>query len=254
MNKMNTRYSRNRIYLSEEEQKAIKNCPIILAGCGIGSVIAECALRLGFENITIIDGDQVESSNLNRQNYTEEDISIDKVSAIKKRLKAINKNANIKVHNCFLTTENVTEFINGQEIAINALDFSSDVPLFFDKICQQKNIPVLHPYNLGWGGLITVIDPNGLSLNSIEKPNEQFNEVKMVEYASSYLKFWRTPHLWIDEIIEKYLNEKETLPPPQLSIASWTVAAMSTHLLFNIATNKKFKKFPEFYLSTIMND
>ncbi len=248
------RYNRNRIYLTKEEQETIKNYPIILGGSGIGSVIAECALRLGFENITIIDGDQVELSNLNRQNYTEDDIVTDKVSAIKKRLLSINKKANITVHNCFLTTENVEEYINGHKIAINALDFSSDVPLLFDEICQQKNIPVLHPYNLGWGGLVTVITPNGLSLNSIEKHDEKFNEVKMVEYASSYLKFWRTPHDWIDELIEKYKKEKKVLPPPQLSIASWTVAAMCSHLLFNIATNKKTKQFPEFYLSTIMND
>lgn len=251
---MDTRYSRNRIYLNTEEQETIKNCPIILGGSGIGSVIAECALRLGFENITIIDGDQVEDSNLNRQNYTEEDISIDKVSAIKKRLLAINKDVKINIHNCFLTKDNVEHYLEGHKIAINALDFTSDVPLFFDKICQKNNIPVLHAYNLGWGGLVTVITPYGLSLDSIEKPNEKFNEVKMVEYASSYLKFWRTPHDWIDEAMDKYLKEKEMLPPPQLSIASWTVAAMCAHLLFNIATNKKIKKFPEFYLSTIMND
>ena len=80
-------------------------------------------------------------------------------------------------------------YINGHKVAINALDFSSDIPLFFDEVCQRKNIPVLHPYNLGWGGLVTVITPNGLSLKSIEKPNEKFNEIKMVEYAFSYLKF-----------------------------------------------------------------
>jgi molybdopterin/thiamine biosynthesis adenylyltransferase len=250
---MEDRYSRNRIYFTESEQKTIKNCSVILGGSGIGSVIAECALRLGFENITIIDGDEVELSNLNRQNYTENDITTNKVDAIKKRLLSINKNANIVVHNCFLTVENVEDYIKGHKIAINALDFTSDVPLVFDQVCQQNNIPVLHPYNLGWGGLVTVIKPKGLSLNSIEKPNEKFNEVKVVEYASSYLKFWRTPHDWIDEAMEKYIKEKEVLPPPQLSIASWTVAAMCTHLLFNLATNKKTKEFPEFYLSTTMN-
>lgn len=166
----------------------------------------------------------------------------------------LNKNVNIKVHNCFLTTSNIGKYIKGHKIAINALDFSSEVPLLFDEICQQENIPVLHPYNLGWGGLVTVITPKGLSLSSLEKPNEKFNELKMAEYISSYLTFWRTPHQWIDEVIERYKKEKEVLPPPQLSIASWTVAAMATHLLFNIATNKKIKTFPEFYLSTIMND
>jgi tRNA A37 threonylcarbamoyladenosine dehydratase len=45
-----------------------------LAGCGIGSVIAECALRLGFENITITEGDNVELSHLNRQNHIDKNI------------------------------------------------------------------------------------------------------------------------------------------------------------------------------------
>ncbi|MEG2310301.1 MAG: ThiF family adenylyltransferase, partial [Chryseobacterium sp.] len=49
------RYARNRLYIQEEEQEIIKNTPILFAGCGIGSNIAECALRFGFENITIVD-------------------------------------------------------------------------------------------------------------------------------------------------------------------------------------------------------
>jgi len=250
---MESRYSRNRIYLSKEEQDAIKNHKIILGGSGIGSVIAECALRLGFENITIVDGDQVELTNLNRQNYTESDISIDKTKAIKNRLLSINDKANINIHNCFLTSENVGDFIKGHSIAINALDFSTDVPLVFDKVCQENNIPVLHPYNLGWGGLVAVIIPGGMSLDGIRKPNKDFNEVDMVEYVTNYLKFWKIPHKWIDDILEKYKNELVPLPPPQLSIASWTVASMCTHIMFNIATKKDIKIFPEFYLSTIMN-
>ena len=63
------RYSRNRIYISDEEQEKIRNVRILLGGAGIGSVIAECALRMGFEDIVIVDGDKVELSNLNRQNY-----------------------------------------------------------------------------------------------------------------------------------------------------------------------------------------
>ncbi len=248
---MRDRYSRNRIYLTKEEQEIIKDYPILLGGSGIGSVIAECALRLGFENITIIDGDQVELSNLNRQNYTENDVSVDKAEALIKRLKSINSNAEITVHNYFLTSENVESFIKGHKIAINALDFSSEVPLLFDEICQKQNIPVLHPYNLGWGGLVAVITPLGFSFNTIAKPNQKFNEVNMVEYASSYMTFWGNPQKWIDDIIEAYKNEKEDLPPPQLSIGSWMVAAMCTHILFNIATKKEIKKFPEFYLSSI---
>lgn len=248
---MEKRYSRNRIYVSKEDQQTIKDYPILLGGSGIGSVIAECALRFGFENITIIDGDQVELTNLNRQNYTEADILTDKTSALENRLKAINSEAKIQIHNIFLNSENVESFIKGNKIAINALDFSSDVPLVFDKVCQDFGIPVLHPYNLGWAGLVTVIDPDHLSLSSLSKPNESFNEVNMVEYATSYMRFWGNPQQWLEDIIKDYKEEVEILPPPQLAIASWIVAAMCTHILFNIATGKSYKKFPEFYFSSI---
>lgn len=249
----NNRYSRNRLYLTEEEQQQIKEFPILLGGSGIGSVIAEAALRMGFENITLIDGDKVELSNLNRQNYTENDIGKDKAESIYQRLKSINSNANIQCHNCFLTEDNVSSFLKGHKAAINALDFTTKVPLLFDKLCQQEQIPVLHPYNLGWGGLVAVIMPNGLSLETIAKRGKDFNEVAMVEYVSGYLKFWNKPQSWIDDIVSEYKAEKETLPPPQLSIASWTVAAMCTHLLFNLAIGKEVRSFPKFYLSSIIN-
>ena len=71
---MNTLYERNNFYISKSEQERIANYSILLAGCGIGSNISECALRLGFERQTLIDGDNVEANNLNRQNYEAENI------------------------------------------------------------------------------------------------------------------------------------------------------------------------------------
>ena len=247
---MENRFKRNRLYITKEEQEIIKNTAVLLGGAGIGSVIAECLLRLGFETITIIDGDVVELSNLNRQNYTEKDILKSKAQAIKERLLSINSEAKITIHDCFLTADNIEDYIQDHKIAINALDFTSDVPLIFDELCQKKNIPVLHPYNLGWGALVLVISENQ-RLNILEKTNERFNELTVVNYASSYMRYCGNPQEWLEEVIDKYINENEKLPPPQLSIASWLAAAVCTNIAFDIATNKPIKKFPAFYLTTI---
>ena len=56
---MGERYSRNRLYVSKREQSIVKDYKIFLGGAGIGSIVAECALRFGFEHITIVDGDKV---------------------------------------------------------------------------------------------------------------------------------------------------------------------------------------------------
>lgn len=63
---MESRCNRNRICIKPDEQEQIKNTSILLSGSGIGSVIAECGLRLGREKITIVDSDTVELSDLNR--------------------------------------------------------------------------------------------------------------------------------------------------------------------------------------------
>lgn len=251
MNALENRYARNRIYLSQNQQSIIQNTPILLAGCGIGSVIAECALRMGFENLTIIDGDQVELSNLNRQNYVEKDISIPKVQAIKDRLLSINSSAKINIHNCYLTEENINQFIAGHKIAINALDFSSNVPLLFDKMCKESDIPILHPYNLGWGGIVAVISPKGIGLDSVTRDNKEFNEVEFVEYALSHLDFWGKPQGWAKDILKAYLAEEVPIPPPQLSVGAWLIASMCTTILFDLAIGTEVKIFPNFYFNSI---
>jgi molybdopterin/thiamine biosynthesis adenylyltransferase len=244
------RYIRNRIYINESEQIHLKYFKILLAGCGIGSVIAECALRLGFENITIIDGDQVELSNLNRQNYINADIGVDKTKSIKKRLLAINPDANITIHNFYLTETNIDTLIRGHHVAINALDFKSNVPLVFDDICQKHQIPVLHPYNIGWAGLVYIIMPQGESLREISIDWSGF-EKKVVKHFLDKLDDSTNDKKWILNILKQYENEKELLSPPQLSVGSWLLGSLCTSILFDIAMQNSVKQFPEYYfLST----
>lgn len=131
-------YNRNRIYVSADEQEKIRETRIMLGGAGIGSIIAECALRFGFEDIVIVDGDKVELSNLNRQNYVKSDIGKSKAECLAKRLLRINPKANIRFYDTFIDNGNVENLLEDVDIAINALDFKSDIPFVFDEICSKK--------------------------------------------------------------------------------------------------------------------
>ncbi len=244
-------YNRNRIYVSDEEQEKIKQTRILLGGAGIGSVIAECALRFGFENMTIVDGDKVEESNLNRQNYVRSDIGKMKAETLCKRLLKINPKASISFVNQFITKENVKDIISGHNIAINALDFKDDVPFEFDRICSTQKIPVLHPYNFGWAGFLTIVSPQGYQLSEISKQPVGF-ELKVAEYVSRYGEFWNMPISWLEKVIEEYRKEKGLLPPPQLAVASWIVAGHCVNAMYNLATGREVKYFPKFYFSSLM--
>ena len=104
--------SRNAGYVSEELQSRIRKTRLLIAGCGIGSTIAEACVRLGFEHLTLIDKDQVEEHNLNRQDFTACDIGTQKVDALARRLLSINPSASIRAINEWVTPENAAGFVN----------------------------------------------------------------------------------------------------------------------------------------------
>lgn len=244
-------YRQNRIYISDEEQEKIRKYKVLIGGAGLGSVIVECALRLGFENICIIDGEHVEESNLNIQNYIAADVEKPKTEALYKRLKEINPNADVKYHSIDLNDKNIYDFItNEYDIAINSLDFTSNVPFLFDQICLSKNIPILHPYNFGWAGCVFVINNESLRLDIIQEQYENF-EYRFATHVTKYLRHWNNRKEWLEHVLDVYSIDEET-SPPQLAVASWIAAGICTNVLFNIATQKKVKVFPEFYLSSII--
>lgn len=65
---MGDRYSRTRKLIGEEGLTRLKNSKVLIIGIGgVGSYAAEAVARAGVGSITLMDGDSVQSSNLNRQ-------------------------------------------------------------------------------------------------------------------------------------------------------------------------------------------
>lgn len=252
---METRYSRNRFYISTEGQETIRSKRILLGGAGLGSQIAECALRIGFEQITIIDGDRVELSNLNRQNYQISDIGRYKAEALANRLLQINPDANIKFFCEYMQKSNIQRLVSECDIAINALDFNDDTPFAFDTHCRNLGVHVVHPYNFGWGGMVMIVSPTGIPLSKLFKQTDSAYELKMAEYINGYNEFWNIPEdKWLNDVIESYRGNEDLVPPPQLSIGAWMTAALATNALVNISLGKPVKICPKFYMSSFVGD
>ncbi len=65
---MEDRYSRTRQLIGEEGLALLKASSVLIVGVGgVGSYAAEAVARAGVGNITLMDGDSVQPSNLNRQ-------------------------------------------------------------------------------------------------------------------------------------------------------------------------------------------
>lgn len=253
---MESVYSRNRIYLTSEEQELIRGKRILLGGAGLGSEIAECALRLGFEKIIIIDGDKVELSNLNRQNYTRTDVGRYKAEALANRLLSINPTADIRYFCEYIDTSNVTKLVSNCDIAINALDFKDKTPFEFDKRCKDIGVNVIHPYNFGWGGMIMIVSPTGTPISSLFRHDPDCKyELEIAEYVDGFSQYWNIPeNKWLNDVINLYQKEEFTLPIPQISIGAWIAAALTTNALVDIALGKTVKECPKFYLASLLGD
>lgn len=77
----------------------LQSVRVILFGIGgVGSWCAEALIRTGLIHLTIVDGDTVQTSNLNRQlPATQATLGRPKVEALKERLLAINPDADIEM-------------------------------------------------------------------------------------------------------------------------------------------------------------
>ena len=239
-------YSQNRIYISESEQERMREFKIVFGGLGLGSYIAEFALRMGFENLHLIDGDVVELSNLNRQNYTQNDIEKPKCVALYERLKQINPHANITYANVYLTAENMAEHLDGADVAVNAIDFTSDAPFIFDDVCVAMNIPAVHPYNLGFGGAVCVVTKESENLRSLSNSYKGM-EIHVVNHVLASLDKQGVDTSALKNALAKYMAEQGTKQPPQLSIGVGYLVGLCADIFFSILRNEPVSTFPEFY-------
>lgn len=102
----------------------IQKTKILLVGVGgVGGFAFESLIRLGFTDITLIDYDTFEKSNLNRQILcTEKTLNQIKIECAKKRGESINKKAHITLKNCFLNSENMSYIPEKYDYILDACD------------------------------------------------------------------------------------------------------------------------------------
>nr|YP_009397930.1 Molybdopterin biosynthesis protein [Sonderella linearis]ARW67116.1 Molybdopterin biosynthesis protein [Sonderella linearis] len=147
----------NLIYLNNEEyikyskhltidnigingQKRLKKAKILVIGAGgLGCPALLYLIASGIGYIGIVDNDNVELSNLNRQIlYNKNDINKSKTVSAKNKLRLINKKCKIIKHQYYINAKNCSEIIQYYDIIIDATDnFKTRYQI--DKFCYKMN-------------------------------------------------------------------------------------------------------------------
>lgn len=154
--------------IGEEKLKEIERKKVLLIGVGgVGSYALEALIRNGFFDITIVDFDIIDLSNLNRQLITDStNIGKYKVDEAKKRALLINPNIKIQTINEKLNKENLKNLLNQNfDYIIDACD-TLDV-----KFALMEN-SLHYSYKLiSSMGTAKKIDPTKLEITTLDKTN-----------------------------------------------------------------------------------
>jgi adenylyltransferase/sulfurtransferase len=107
-----------------EGQEKLKAASVLLVGAGgLGSPAATYLAAAGVGTIGLVDFDQVEASNLQRQIlYGSSDVGRPKLDAAKERLNDLNPHVEVRTHELRLTSDNALDLIDEYDIVADGTD------------------------------------------------------------------------------------------------------------------------------------
>ena len=163
---------RTELLAKEEGIERLQNANILIVGLGgVGSFAAEFLVRSGIGNLTIVDGDTVDITNINRQlpalNST---IGKNKTDVVAERILDINPEINLKKINEFLEPERMEELLTQEKFdyVLDCID-SLSPKLALIITCKRKKIKLVSA--MGAGGKT---DPSKVMVRDISKTNNCF--------------------------------------------------------------------------------
>lgn len=144
-------FDRTIALIGKDNLDKIKNSSILIIGAGgVGGYAIETLIRSGIENITLVDYDKIDISNINRQIIAKEsNIGKSKVEEWKKRILEINSNVNVTIIKEKITKDNIDILFNKKyNYIIDACD-TVIVKKILIKKCKEKNIKLLTICGMG---------------------------------------------------------------------------------------------------------
>lgn len=162
------RYSRNIGSISHEENKTLQKAKVCIIGCGgLGGYVIEMLGRLGIGQMTVVDSDVFDISNLNRQILSDErSVGKSKAHMAAKRMQLVNSQIRVTPVIVYLDQSNAKEILSGHDLVIDALD-NIKSRLVLEKACQELQLPLVHGAIAGWYGQVCSIFPGENSLSKI---------------------------------------------------------------------------------------
>lgn len=243
---------RNVGYVSNELQQRIRETCVLVAGCGIGSTFAESAVRIGFEQMILADGDTVAAHNLNRQNFTASDIGRPKVDALADRLSAINPAVRLRRIRSNLDRHNTADAVEGADFVFDTIDFLDLAAIVgLHDECMRQGKPAISALAMGWGAGCVYFPPRGeWSFRRLFRISED-QVISAASYRSAFAPLAGRVAERLEAQVATALSDALAVmedgapcPASQVSPGAQSVAALATTLLISVLAGRVVNPAP----------
>ena len=167
---------RTALLLGHKKLKKLEESHVLIVGLGgVGAYAAEQIARAGIGELTIVDSDKINPSNINRQLIAlNSSINKNKTSLMQERLLDINPQLKLHVINEFVDESNVQDIVKSSfDYVVDAIDtLTPKVDLITH--CFKNNIPLIS--SMGAGGRL---DPSKVQIADISETHND-NLARMI--------------------------------------------------------------------------
>jgi molybdopterin/thiamine biosynthesis adenylyltransferase/rhodanese-related sulfurtransferase len=156
------RYSRHLLLPEvgiEGQQKLLDAKVLLLGAGGLGSPAALYLAAAGVGTLGIVDNDEVDLSNLQRQViHSSERVGVPKVDSAEETINALNPDVKVQKYPVRLGPDNIVEIISGYDIVLDGLD-NFPTRYLLNDASVRLGIPVASAAILGFEGQLSVFKP-----------------------------------------------------------------------------------------------
>ena len=148
---MDERFLRTSLVIGEDNIDRLSESRVAVFGVGgVGGFVCEALARSGVGKLTLIDGDTVAKSNINRQIIAlQSTVGKHKAEVMKERILDINPNAEVEALNIFLKAETVSTIdFNQFDYIVDAVD-DIKAKVLLAKLADENKIPIIAAMGAG---------------------------------------------------------------------------------------------------------
>ena len=220
-------YSRTETLIGKDSLNILKNSKVIVFGIGgVGSFTVESLCRCGIGEISLVDFDTIDITNVNRQIHAMlNNIGKYKVDEMKKRIELINPDIKVNIFKEKLEKDNIEKFnLKYYDYVVDAIDTITS-KIYLIKYCFENNINVISAMGAG-----NKLDPTRFKVADIYKtsgcPLARVMRRELKKIGVKKLKCVYSDEISIGEKIESDMIRKSS--PSSISFIPSTMGLIIT--------------------------